>query len=105
MDKEIFDSIVKGANEGLAYLEAKKHSKPLPKGVREHHVVVPGHVDVRAIRQKLKMNQTQFAETFGFIPSTYKKWERGEREPDTSTRAYLKVIAANPAAVMEALRG
>ena len=45
----------------------------------------------------------EFSENFGFSIRTLEKWERFERQPDTSTRAYLIVIDKNPRAVRKAL--
>ena len=40
--------------------------------------------ELRAIRHRLKLTQTQFAELVGVTPNTVARWERGEmtmREP------------------------
>jgi putative transcriptional regulator len=59
---------------------------------------------VRAIRRALGLSQEEFAARFHIPLGTLRDWEQGRKEPDTATRAYLRVIGYNPAAVTEALR-
>ncbi|WP_202967531.1 helix-turn-helix domain-containing protein [Legionella brunensis] len=47
------------------------------------------------------MSRQQFSEEFGFSVRTLKKWERGERLPEASARAYLTVISQNLGAVVK----
>jgi putative transcriptional regulator len=66
-------------------------------------IVLPGEVDVRRIRTKARMSQAEFARAFCINPRTLQEWEQGRRRPDTTTRAYLEVIAKNREAVLDAL--
>src|SRR5690349_20635988 len=54
---------------------------------------------VRVIRQALKLTQEEFSQRFGIPLGTLRDWEQGRKEPDAAARAYLLVIARNPAAV------
>ena len=45
--------------------------------VRMTTVEVPA-TDVRVVRRRLKLSQTQFAVKFGFAPATLRNWEQGE---------------------------
>jgi putative transcriptional regulator len=67
---------------------------------RERHVP-----NVRKIRQKLQLTQEQFAERFQVPIGTLRDWEQGVTLPDKAARSYLRVIAKNPQAVVEALAG
>ena len=60
--------------------------------------------NVRAVRRKLRLSQTQFAAKFGFQPATLKNWEQGRTRPDGPARVLLAVIARHPEAVEDALR-
>lgn len=71
--------------------------------VRKRIVMVPADIDVRAVRRRLQMSQTQFAAAFGFALGTLQNWERGHRRPEGAARALLKVIDKRPDAVIEAL--
>ena len=57
----------------------------------------------KEIRQKLNLTQEQFAAEFEIPLGTLRDWEQGVRVPDTAARSYLRVIAKNPRAVLEAL--
>ncbi len=60
-------------------------------------------VDVKAIREKIGMTQTEFAQTFSLNLRTVQQWEQGKAAPDVAVRAYLTVIERNPQAVVTAL--
>jgi putative transcriptional regulator len=59
--------------------------------------------DIKAIRDKLGVSQSEFALMIGVSISTLQNWEQGRRQPDGPARALLKVAAENPEAVAEAL--
>jgi putative transcriptional regulator len=75
------------------------------KLVREGRVSVvpPRTVDVRAIREKLKLSQTEFAARFGFTAAAVRQWEQGRRHPHGPARVLLTIIAREPGAVRRAL--
>ena len=58
---------------------------------------------VKVIRRALDLSQEEFAERFRIPLGTLRDWEQGRKDPDAAARAYLVVIARNPAAVSEAL--
>lgn len=60
-------------------------------------------VDVKAIRQGLDKSQSEFARMIGVSVATLQNWEQGRRQPVGPARALLRVAAANPAVVSEAL--
>jgi len=59
--------------------------------------------NVRAIRRKLRMSQTEFAQKYRIPLPTLKNWEQGRRQPDAPAAAYLHAIAMRPREVSEAL--
>ena len=59
--------------------------------------------DVKAIRRKLDVSQSQFAHLIGVNVETLQGWEQGRRQPHGPARALLQVAAKNPRAVAEAL--
>lgn len=65
---------------------------------------VPPDTDVRALREKLGLSQTDFAALFGFNVRSLQDWEQGRRRPEIPIRAYLAVIQRDPQAVIRALR-
>lgn len=94
---KIGESLLRGAEEALAYAKDKKTK------AKTHHVKIPKKVNVSAIRDKLHMSQSIFAESFGFSTRTIEKWEQGIRQPTGAARAYLIVIDQNPEIVQSAL--
>ncbi len=64
---------------------------------------VPEVVDVTAVRDRLKLNQRQFAERFGFSLGAVRDWEQGRRRPERSARILLQVIDKECEAVERAL--
>lgn len=57
------------------------------------------------LRFKLMLTQEEFAARYQIPLGTLRDWEQHRSEPDQATRAYLKVIAADPEGVARALRG
>ena len=87
--------LVRGMEEAAEFAEGKKSV------ARVHVVDVP---DVRAIRQRLRMSQQRFAETYRIPLPTLKNWEQGRRAPDAPAVAYLQAISRQPKIIKEALQ-
>ena len=89
------ERIIKSAKEALAIAERKN--------LHASKVHIPSEIDVRRIRQKAKMSQSEFAEHFGVSVRTVQDWEQGRRVPGGAARAFLIVIDREPEAVHRAL--
>ena len=74
------------------------------RGKIELEQVWPRPVDVKAIRKQVKMSQAEFARAYGISKRALQEWEQGGRQPDSAARAYLTVIAKEPAVVRRALQ-
>lgn len=59
--------------------------------------------DIKSIRSKLKLSQSEFAMMIGVSVSTLQNWEQGRRHPEGPARALLKIAAEKPQALIEAL--
>lgn len=57
----------------------------------------------KTLRRALGLSQEEFAASFQIPLGTLRDWEQGRAEPDQAACAYLKVIAAAPDVVREAL--
>jgi putative transcriptional regulator len=55
------------------------------------------------LRQRLGLDQAEFAHRFRIDLNTLKGWERGLGVPNDIARVYLRVIERNPDAVAAAL--
>ena len=87
-------SILQGAREALAFA----------RGARDgYEVHVPATINVKAIREKVRMSQEEFARQYGFSKRSLEQWEQGRRTPTGASRAFLAVIAREPDAVHRAL--
>ncbi len=51
--------------------------------------------DVREIRTKAELSQSQFCEQYGLNVFTLRQWERKDTVLDATASAYLKCIARN----------
>jgi putative transcriptional regulator len=91
------ESIIQGLNEAIAWTRGESTN------VRVTLVHIP-EVDVRKVRTKMGLSQSEFATKFGLPPATLRNWEQGRSRPDAPTRVLLAVIAKHPEAVEDVLR-
>ena len=63
----------------------------------------PTAAEVRELRSRLGLSQVQFARRFGFGVDTVQQYEQGRRVPSGPASTLLRVIAAEPDAVVRAL--
>lgn len=61
--------------------------------------------DIKAVRAKLDMSQSEFALMIGVSVATLRNWEQGRRTPEGPALALLRVASKNPALVAAALHG
>lgn len=95
MGKKAFDRIAEGLDEALAI--ARGEAEPA-------RLCIPAEIDVKAIRAKLSLSQTDFAALFGFTMNQIRDWEQGRSRPLGGVRAYLMIIERDPALVLRLLR-
>ena len=58
---------------------------------------------IAALRKRMKLSRTKFADRFGLDARAVQDWEQGRRVPDRAARVLLTVIDRDPEAVMRAL--
>ncbi|MGP8246315.1 MAG: helix-turn-helix domain-containing protein [Bryobacteraceae bacterium] len=90
------DKLLRSAQQARDWVNGK------PARVRVTYVPAP-RVDVRKLRARMGLSQTQFAARFGFSLDSIQNWEQGHRQPEGPARTLLVVIAKNPKAVEAAL--
>ena len=95
---KVADSIRRGLEEALAYAEGTADAS-------RYGIHIPVDIDVKAIRTKPGLSQSQFAKRFGFSVRTLQDWELGRVQPPSAVRAYLTVIDRFPDTVEKALLG
>ena len=95
MKKELFDELV----------ESIEDAGKIRKGLaRPSRVFRFRPVDVKRIRNRLHVSQSQFSLMIGVSKSTLQNWEQGRREPEGPAKALLRVVEKRPEAVLEALQ-
>jgi len=94
MKKKDFENLLDGVREKKAIRQGKK---------RPARVFDVPSIPVKAIREKLKLSQSQFSKMIGVSVRTLQNWEQGSRQPQGSARALLTVAAKEPKAVLAAL--
>ena len=93
----------KKSSFGADVIEGMKLIAAHQRGEIELEQVWPKPIDVRAIRKRVKMSQAEFSRAYRISKRALQEWEQGGRQPDSAARAYLTVIAKEPAFVRRAL--
>jgi putative transcriptional regulator len=70
---KVGQSILRGALEALAFARGEKNY-----GCVAH---VPEEIDVKAIRRRSNMSQSEFSRSYGFSKRSLEQWEQGTRVP------------------------
>ncbi len=94
-DTEFGRELIASMQEGAAILRGEKEP------TRVHLPL--GTIDVRAIRERLGVSRSVFAERFGLAVAAVRDWEQGLRRPDPAARVLLMVIAHSPDVVAQAV--
>lgn len=82
-----------------AWKLAREGKTALDEIANEHFASLPELL--MAIRHGLRQPQVAMAHMLGVSPSTYEKWEQGQREPRGPGRTLLGTLMVNPLAVMK----
>lgn len=85
-----FDKIAAGLADAIAYAEGDTAKGRVAAGP-----------DVKAIRAKTKLSQTQFAEKLRVPVGTVRDWEHHRRSPDAPARTLLGMVDADPKTALE----
>jgi DNA-binding transcriptional regulator YiaG len=96
LDKLAFGSSV--AVELCARDDAALRSELSRSGVNAS-IIDPPDVDVKKVRERFGLSQSEFAARYPFELDTIQNWEQGRTHPDAVSRTLLKLIEENPAAV------
>jgi putative transcriptional regulator len=94
MDKHLLKKLIASVRE------AGKIKRGLLKPSRQWELKAD---DVKAIRLRLGLSQTEFALMIGVSVGTLRNWEQGRRQPEGPAKALLRVAAADPETVARAL--
>jgi putative transcriptional regulator len=95
--------LVKSLEEAIEYAEGASNTARVSHVERLKKIQIPEVMNIKEIREHLKMSQAEFSARFGINLSTLKNWEHGRRFPDLTTKAYLYAISRNADLVEKAL--
>ncbi|MBL8506306.1 MAG: helix-turn-helix domain-containing protein [Methylobacillus glycogenes] len=94
MEKTLFDDLQQSLQEAAA-IRRKEMS---PGKVTEIHTP-----DAKAIRDKVGLTQSEFAQLIGVKVATLRNWEQNRRKPTGAAAALLTIVEKEPAAALRAL--
>lgn len=92
---EVYNSIVQGLTEAIAYAEGNLDAKKIGRTVtpvRESYSAE----EIKDIRNGLGMTQRMFAGILGVSPKTVESWERGRYNPDGAARRLISILQIDP---------
>ena len=95
MKDELFDELVASVREGGAILRGEVAPS------RRFEIEGP---DVKRIRARYKLSQSEFAALLGISVATLQNWEQGRRSPEGPARVLLQVATKHPDAVWDVVR-
>lgn len=96
MEKELFEELVE------SFKEAVEISKGLREPSRRFVVSLP---EVRVVREKIGLSQSEFAGLMQVSIKTLQNWEQGRRKPTGPAAALLRIVASAPDLALESLHG
>ncbi|MBS4098481.1 MAG: helix-turn-helix domain-containing protein [Sulfuricella sp.] len=94
MDKTLFDDLTQSLKEAAAI----RRNELAPSRVTEIHAP-----DAKAIRAKIGLSQSEFAQLIGVKVATLRNWEQHRRTPTGAAAALLTIVEKEPAAALRAL--
>ena len=91
---KVYDGIIKGLNEAVAYKEGKIKARTKIMSIEP----VPEFEanEIKSIRNELGMTQVLFAGFMGVSTKTVEAWEAGRNMPDGPARRILAMIKMDP---------
>ena len=96
--------LIQSMQEAFAYLEGDKKQGRLTKKIKVKKIDIPEVIDVKSIREHLKMSQVEFATRFALNVGTLRNWEYGRRSPDLTAKTYLYLIEKHSDLIERSLR-
>lgn len=94
MKAKMFDELLESVREGGAILRGEKEPS------RRFEV---GSSGIRAIRERTKLSQSEFARLMGVSVKTLQNWEQDRRRPTGPAAALLRIIANEPKLAIRAI--
>lgn len=87
MDKQLFNDIVASMNEAIAITKGE---------IAPSRIYTYERPDIKEVRTKTGLSQTQFAQKLNISPKTLRNWEQGIRTPTGPAMTLIKLLDKNP---------
>ncbi len=94
MDDTMFDELIGSIREGGAILRGEKQAS---------RRFVAQAAEVRAIRERTSLSQSEFADLIGVSVKTLQNWEQNRRRPTGPAVALLRIIQHEPKLAIQAI--
>lgn len=94
MQRRMLDQLLQSVKEGGAILRGENQT------ARRFMVGAP---QVRAVREKTSLSQSEFAHLIGVSVKTLQNWEQDRRRPTGPAVALLRIISREPKLAIEAI--
>ena len=94
MNKELFEELTKSVKEAGKIQRGE---------VKASRVFTYNAIDIRRLRESVKVSQSKFALMIGVSVDTVQNWEQGRRKPRGPAMALLRVFEKSPEVVVGAL--
>ena len=94
MDKTLFESLKQGLKEAASI----RRGELAPGRVIE--ISAP---DVKSVRARVGLSQSEFAQLIGVKVATLRNWEQHRRQPTGAAAALLMIVDKEPEAALRAL--
>ena len=91
MEKNKFEELLASVKDMGKHMRGQKFAGAVVREIPEP--------DVKAIRERTGLSQSQFAYLIGVKPKTLQNWEQRRVRPAGPARALLKIVEANPQAL------
>ena len=95
MEASLFDELVTSLKEAKAIVQGE---------VAPARRFELKRIDVKAIREKTGLSQSQFAQLIQISTKTLQNWEQKRRLPTGPAAALLKIVSINPDLAIHRLR-
>jgi len=96
MKARMFEELLESVREGGAILRGSRKSS---------RRFVAGASGIRAIRERTRLSQAEFARLIGVSVKTLQNWEQDRRRPTGPAAVLLRIIAHEPQVAVRAIHG
>ena len=94
MEKTLFNDLMQSLKE------AKAIAKGNARASRRHEIASP---DVKAVRERIGLSQSEFARLMRVSVKTLQNWEQHRRNPTGPAAALLKIVSTEPEIALKSL--